>query len=179
MVCREQFIYEKTKTITSELCDDIITIFKTEVLNNNCIVCNNETLFDIEKHPSYIRINNILGIEILKLYRKYISIVDSYINENIRTNIHYIFNIKKFCYWGNDIVYINNNRIIKESNRLKILNFIFFLNDYDGEYIFLNNYSIKPKKGSVIIFPVSMHYLYTERIKLFESKYIIEGFVYI
>ena len=77
---------------------------------------------------------------------------------------------------------------------------------FDGEYIFItpfdsqsesfsnvitqseigvmnekrpNNYSIKPKKGSVLIFPVSIHFLYTENIKLFESKYIIEGYLYL
>jgi hypothetical protein len=177
MVRKEEFIYEKKNTITSVLCDDIIEIFETELLNNNCIVCNNMILFDIEKYPLYIRIINILGIELLNLCTKYLSNLDYYFNENF--NINYNFKVKKLSYLNNEILYNTNTKVIENTNKLKILNFIYFLNDYDGEYIFFNNYSIKPKKGSILFFPVSIHYSYIEKIKIFETKYIIEGYIYI
>ena len=205
MFSKERLIFQKEKTITDELCDDIIMIFDKELLNNNCIICNNGTFLDIENNPLYIRITNILGIEILKLYNKYLSNVDSSFTKI--PNLNYNFKIKKMCYSDNNILYNNiNTKLIQHTNKVKLLHYIFFLNDYDGEYIFFtpfdsqsesfstvitqseigvmnekrpNNYAIKPKKGSVLIFPVSIHFSYTENIKLFESKYIIEGYLYL
>ena len=192
MFSKEKLIFQKENTITDELCDDIIKIFDTELLNNNCTICNNHTFFDIENQPLYIRITNILGIEILKLYDKYI--VNLHSSFTKIHNVNYNFKIKKICYLNENVLYNNvNTKLIKHTNKLKLLHYIFFLNDYEGEYIFFTpfriensqskteggNYSIKPKKGSVIIFPVSIHCLYTENIKLFESKYIIEGYLYL
>lgn len=178
MFCKEKLIFQKDNIMTKELCDDIRNIFDSELLNNNCIICNNHAFFDIEENSLYIRITNILGIEILKLYDKYILNVDSFFTKI--KNVNYNFKIKKMYYSNDNILYSNiNTKLIKHTNKLKLLHFIFFLNDYDGEYTFFNNYSIKPKKGSVIIFPVSIHYSFTENIKLFESKYVIEGYLYL
>ena len=50
---------------------------------------------------------------------------------------------------NNNIAIKNNNRVITDfnKNRLKILCFIWFLNDYDGEIVFWNNPAGKADAG--------------------------------
>jgi hypothetical protein len=62
--------------------------------------------------------------------------------------------------------------------RAKKLHFIWVLNNFDGEIIFWKDYSIKPKEGTLIIFPSSWCFPYSEIMKYNETLYTIYGYVY-
>ena len=57
----------------------------------------------------------------------------------------------------------------------KILKFIWFLNDYDGELVFWKNYPIRPKSGTLIIFPTSWCFPYEDIMITNSTRYIITG----
>jgi len=97
---------------------------------------------------------------------------------NIYRNPRYKINfnnfiITKYNYSQTSI----NNEIKISNNRDKNLCFVWFLNNYDGEYIFWNSYKIKPEIGKFLLFPNSWCFLYEEFIKLNQDKYIIYGYV--
>ena len=54
--------------------------------------------------------------------------------------------------------------------------FIWFLNDYDGEFIFCNEYKVKPERGKLLLFPNSWCITHEEVIKFGENKYVISGY---
>jgi hypothetical protein len=56
--------------------------------------------------------------------------------------------------------------------------YIWFLNDYDGEIIFWNEYRIIPKCGKFIMFPISWCFPYQEIIHSDANKYIVYGYIY-
>ena len=79
---------------------------------------------------------------------------------------------------------INNKRIIflyedsGKTTRIKKFHFIWFLNEYEGEIIFWNNYSIKPLAGKLIIFPASWCFPFFELTKFNQTIFTISGFIY-
>ena len=79
---------------------------------------------------------------------------------------------------------INNKRIIflyedsGKTTRIKKFHFIWFLNEYEGEIIFWNNYSIKPLAGKLLIFPASWCFPFFELTKFNQTIFTISGFIY-
>jgi hypothetical protein len=66
-------------------------------------------------------------------------------------------------------------RVVDTNCNTNLLMFVWFLNDYDGELLFWNNYNVEIKQGKIIIFPISWFFFYTELIKLNQIKYFIFG----
>ena len=60
------------------------------------------------------------------------------------------------------------------------LTFYMFLNDVDegGELEFANHYTIRPKKGQLILFPTTWVYAYKQNIPVTNAGYVVSGFVY-
>jgi hypothetical protein len=167
---KETFIYEKNNSITDELCKDIIEIFENDVSNNNCMDYNDE----------YIKIKRYLTEELKKNIQSYekkingVSGIEDYKIIDVK-NYNFVFFIENNNKPNDIINYINRTT---SKNNVKLLMYIWFLNDYDGEIIFWNEYKIIPKAGNFIIFPVSWCFPYQELIHLQTQKYIIYGYVY-
>ena len=68
---------------------------------------------------------------------------------------------------------------LREKNRYNVISFIYFLNDsIDGKLLFNElNFSIKPQKGTLLLFPDNINYINVFSL-LDEYCYIITGQIY-
>lgn len=75
--------------------------------------------------------------------------------------------------WHNDFVYSKNG--------VRIFTFIWYLNDIKlgGETEFIDGTIIKPKTGSLLIFPSDFTYIHRGIMPISEDKYICNGWFYI
>jgi hypothetical protein len=60
----------------------------------------------------------------------------------------------------------------------KRLFFVWFLNDFNGEILFWNDYYVRPTAGSLLIFPASWCFPFSEVVKHNETVSMITGYVY-
>jgi hypothetical protein len=67
---------------------------------------------------------------------------------------------------------------IKKNNQIRMLAFIWYLNDVHegGETEFLKG-KVTPKRGSLLIFPCSWTYLHKGNVPVSNNKYIITGWI--
>jgi hypothetical protein len=200
---KELLIYQKTNSITSELCENIINIYNStfnEINDTNGISNilfmenyikeenqNNLTIKEqsiMKKNIYYKRINNCLIRELTKNIKIYFK---SFNNNNLIPNKEFIeinnieenFTIKKIFISSIDNKLEFENKTLHTSiNGMKLFIFIWFLNDYDGEIIFWNNYKVNNKKGTLLIYPLSWCFNCNEYIKLNETKYFVYGYLY-
>ena len=147
-------------------------------------------------NPQFTMVKKYLSKEIKKSLIKYVNNINSMFAAKSSTNNNQYYqvllsgcinNISEFTInkysindINNNIAIKNNNRVITDfnKNRLKILCFIWFLNDYDGEIVFWNNYKIIPKAGKLIIFPASWCFPYQEVLKTKTEILNISGYVF-
>lgn len=68
-----------------------------------------------------------------------------------------------------------------ESDKFRILTFLWYLNDVDngGETEFFGEIKIKPKRGRLLVFPCAWPYIHKGNVPLSSDKYIITGWVYV
>lgn len=170
---------------------------------NEYIVTNDKNLttinYNIRFDDIYNKIKKTLTIELDIHLRKLFCKINTNMNiipknnYNIKYNIlsihnqnNYDFNIQSKLY--NRDVEIDNTIISKKNdniyhNRINIFNqkikyfhYIWFLNDYETNLIFWDNYPIQIKKGKLIIFPVSWCFPYNEILNL-NKLYTIYGII--
>lgn len=170
---KETFIYEETNSITNDLCKDII-----EIYNNDQDKKKYEN-YDIDINSEYGKLKTFLMKELNKHicnYEKQTNKINNYKMINIK-NTNFSFFIEN----NNNKENINyRKRIsIQNKNNIKLFMYIWFLNDYDGEIIFWNDYRITPKCGKFIMFPISWCFPYHEIIHSDANKYILYGYIYI
>lgn len=198
---KNNLLYHKKNSITEELCKDIIEEFEKDLIINKYLLIsnNNETIIDIpndkSKYPFYYKLKKYLSKEInnhIEIYKNkmnsvlYISKENNYnMNFNVLNtkpiNSDLKINIKKTIHTEQNektIKVINKiNQNIQDSN-IKILSFIWFLNDFDCEINFWNDYIFKPSIGTLFIFPVSWCFPYEEISILNKEQYTISGYIY-
>lgn len=168
---RETFIYEKENSIQIDLCNDIIEIYEND---------NIKELYDIDNNNDFSKLKKTLQKELIiniYSYYKQINKIENYTFFNLNSFLDikkkYTFFIENSKTDKNDIQILN--RII--NNEYKNFMYIWFLNDYNGEIVFYDEYIIKPKAGKFIFFPVSWYFPYNELIQLNSNKYIIYGYI--
>ena len=74
----------------------------------------------------------------------------------------------------------DNSTILCHEIKSRIVTFIWYLNDVTegGETAFINKCKIKPKKGSLLIFPATWTYPHCGMVPISHDKYIITGWMY-
>lgn len=181
---KEQFIYEIDNSITEELCSEIINKFNEDRDNKSCL----HYLFLTTK---WIRIKKCLITQLKIHFKKYLDLLNGpfinisadnfgndFVTMSLDTNTAFEtldFMIKRLCM---DNLAKDDDTIIHEKkimSSIKLFYYIWFLNDYDGEIVFWRNYSVKPKAGKLLIFPISWCFPYEELISVSSEKYFIIG----
>ena len=175
---KKSFIYETNKSLTNELCDEIIKIFDGNNVNNKYFI---NTTINFKIHNALIKeIKNNLKLYKINLFKIFESdsknncINNFEINIESEINENTIFAVEKKIYSEYDKTDFELNQKYK-LNKNTILKYIWFLNDYCGEFVFSEDIIIKPVKGKLIIFPVSWCFSFIENIQLFDTKYCICG----
>lgn len=157
---KETFIYQKYNSITNELCEDII-----EIYNNT-------------SDKNYIQYSS----EFSKIKKYLINVLKQYLlayKKKINTCKIFNFNFDLCNFIIEDSKSHNNIHYLHKFSKTTPHHFIYiwFLNDYDGQIIFFNDYKIIPKMGLFLLFPISWCFPYEELIKLNENRYIIYGYI--
>ena len=180
---KKNFIHEINNSLINELCDDIINLFEKNNLNNKYFINNNNIeilkiynalIKEITKNLKVYKIN-LLKIFEYDSKKNYINNFNINIEKIINKNT--IFTIEKKMYNESNKNNESDFVLSKKYNPIgnTILKYIWFLNDYCGEFVFSEDIVIKPVKGKLIIFPVSWCFSFIENIKLFDTKYFIYG----
>lgn len=198
MYKKELFIFEKKNSITPELCIDIIDIYNDDP--NNKI---NE-IYNIDRNLNYAKIKQYLINELYENLHNYLFVkikmqISNVININTISFSFFIENKKlsNNLHISEPVTALqsdtqcNTNKSESErfneiqitkrfshTNKMKLFMYIWFLNDYDGEIIFWNDYRITPKCGNFLMFPISWCFPYEEIIHSCANKYILYGYVY-
>jgi len=173
---KEDFIHISHNSITCELCDDILNIFEKNIINNNLYVESKNCCYEIMDND-YKKIKIFLKNELTRSVMRYSKNISKTNKPIIDQNVLF----DKFKFYIKSDRYINSDnydiqdRFNWNTNGWKMLNFIWFLNDIDGEIVFWNNYSIIPKKGTLIIFPASWCFPYKQVVKFGSDVNIIYG----
>jgi hypothetical protein len=193
---KENFIYTKLNSLTEPIINEIINNYKFLKLHfdeimvtDNNFSCENKDY----KMLNYLKIKKYLSNEIQTNLYKYIEIINKLSENNTFKVLHNSdsVNISNFNYNKIDTnqnlindrsfddrriehLYHSKYSIFKE----KKFFFLWFLNEYNGEIIFWNNYVIKPKAGMLLIFPSSWCFPFSEFIEENQIKYAISGYVF-
>ena len=179
LLLKEDFIHIEHNSITNELCIDILNIFEKNIISKDLFTEKKNSCYEIIDND-YGKIKSFLTNELVNNIKKYLNKINSVNNIlNYHVNDHIDFLIKKDKYSDNDDTNIEIiTRVNWHKSGYKLLQFIWFLNDFDGEFIFWNKYIIKPKRGLLIIFPLSWCFPYEKKInKNYESNTIF-GYLY-
>jgi hypothetical protein len=182
------FIFEKESSINDLLIDDMIELYKTEYIKDS--YCDLIIMYDDNfcKFKTFLlnEIKNTIFVYIIKLTEQTANTeLKQYFRntlKNITKNISE-FKISTKIFNNKDVDVINNKKIMQcydkqYTNKIHILKFIWFMNDYDGEITFPNNQKIIPKKGKLILFPVSWCFSYEEINNISSEIITISGTFY-
>ncbi len=191
--CKEHFIYEISNSITSELIDDILTQYKS---NDSYDLSNNSFIISRFSMP---KIYNYLQNELQRHLVRYVNHInklciikkDGFIDSNykilhnITTESFSIFTLNHNIYDSDNVRrLISAKRMVFDlvTNSLvtnvKVLHFIWFLNDFDGTITFWNHFSITPSAGKLLIFPSSWCFPFEELVKMNSVVFTISGYIY-
>lgn len=191
MICdgvnNDTYIQIFNNALTDEFCDKIIKIFN----DNDKLHTNGQVLggvnFDIKK-TKQMNFNSYplneydkhLFDNLQEYFSKYLQINN--ITEILRRNIDdtgyqlqkYVANEGYFKFHDDSLAQIRNNILC-----IRIFTYLWYLNDVDegGETEF-KQFKIKPRKGSLLIFPATCIYRHSGAMPISNDKYIITGWIW-
>jgi hypothetical protein len=180
-------IYENA--LSSDICKEIINMFEenSEKQVNGAtgigirpdIKVTKEMYFNVEPLKKY---DNLL-YENLKFYlNKYLENHLKNANKVEYSNIDDSgYQLQKYI--ANEGFYIthedSNTKIQNNIAYSRIITYLWYLNDVEegGETLFMN-FQIKPKTGSLLLFPATWNYLHGGSMPISNDKYIITGWIW-
>jgi hypothetical protein len=183
---KKEHILIDNYSMSESLCKKIIEKFELDIKNDNKIL--NHELDEIQEKvidKTYDKIYLFLMNELNKNIIKYVNFF----------NIDKFFNIKRIYDLKDNVIikkHVNNTdksnnadkpnsveikhkSYLDDDKNRKLFSFIWILNDYDGEIIFCNEYTIKPEKGMFLLFPNSWCFPHSEILKLNQTQFVIYG----
>lgn len=172
---KDPFIQVYPKVLSLSECKSIITRFEADNVHKK------------SQHPNYLPISTLESWKDVDkmLFEKLSTTLKSYeeyLHTNLNAKLLTGFNIKDTGYllrkfpvgngeydWVNDLS-VNENRI---------LTYMWFLNDVKegGELLFKTEKPIKPKAGTLLIFPGTWNYLHKGTNPISSDKYVITGHI--
>ena len=189
----DHYIYVKNNSISEEVCDYLIKVFEKDASH---LVYRGVTL----SGPSDSKIT--LDLKLSTEINKY----DSYIFEELNSNVNAYFQTLNAKYEGINIIPLKNIRDTgyqmqkymsnvgiyqyhhdshyakhEPTTQTRILTFIWYLNNVDegGETEFFNGrIKIKPEKGKLLFFPSTWTFMHKGNMPISGDKYIITGWLY-
>ncbi len=195
-----EFIYEKSGSLSNETCQDIIEYFeKNTHLQHNGMVSNkqNKGLYnkkikntkditilvkEINNAHTFYPFYQTLLKELVINLNKYLSNMQ---NLNIQISQHNIsiemFLMHKYKQNEGSFSYHTDFATSDDFNKYRLINFLWYLNDVEsgGETEFFGSYNIKPEAGKLVFFPSEWFFPHSGKMPLSNDKYVIAGWFYI
>jgi hypothetical protein len=187
----DEYIYIKYNSLSSEICDDLIRLFETDL--------SYMVVPGVTANNSVSDIKQTLDLKIQREHNPY----DDDIFKELNLNINYYFNsiitryrmniiglsnlndsgfqIQKYIRETGQYKYHNDFTHSKINNQMRMITFLWYLNTVDegGETEFFNGrIKIKPEKGKLILFPSTWTYIHRGNMPISSDKYILTGWIY-
>lgn len=201
---KDQFVQVYENALSNDFCDHIIDFFnnnpdyrsKYSLTSEEALLINENRLNELDglvgvKKTSEMYVNT----EYLEKEDIYISQqLNKYLNKYVcELNLPYIdfkaligcqdsgYNIQKYKQNEGRYLFHQDGKLSKDKDKVgyRTLTFIFYLNDVEegGETTF-PEFQVKPKKGSLLLFPATWNYLHSGNIPKSGDKYIITGWIW-
>jgi len=205
----ESLIYKNENAISKFLCDEIITMFEVQdnkfdgtTLGGVNKDIKDTTDFIIPRNTNDIilkqkweKIDKFLEKELNRNVKLYIDELQKFTFNNItedHTNRQFCildsnfvgtteFMIQRYLQNKGKYIYHNDFRIDWDQKKHRVITYLFYLNDVEegGETEFWGSYKIKPKAGTLILFPASWQFPHRGIMPKSSNKYIITGWLYV
>ena len=193
----DPYIYIRKRAFPQLLCKEIITFFENnKQLHNdgstiggiNKVVKDTTDIYiDMHDTKQYsneiINLINIVSDELkyhISQYYKTINMIFTNESDKLHKTPLEVkgFLIQKYEAGIGKYQYHNDFHIINNSPR--IITFLFYLNDVDvgGETEFMSVNKIRPKQGSILLFPATWTYHHCGNVPISDAKYILTGWMY-
>ena len=194
-----KYIYINNSSISPDCCSEIIELFETSKAKYHGITAGGvqKTIKDttdlVMEDPVYKDINVMLMNELMYNLKEYMKTLDSEDfkskNNNSTTSdfeilsLNSIKHVSKFMtqkYIKNVGRYTYHNDFSAEPSAHRLITYLWYLNDVveGGETAFSGKYIIKPKKGTLVLFPASWTFPHCGKMPISNDKYIITGWIY-
>lgn len=186
------YIYQKKKSITNDLCDKIIEYFNNEGNNRHKGVTSSgyqtavkdTTDYVIKLNSKWERVHFNLMNELkknIKIYLKKINDEYKFSQINIEDLFTEAFMVQKYEKNKGKFIYHHDYSYVNKNKSFRMITFIWYLNDIEdgGETEFFGEYSIKPEKGKLVLFPADPLFPHCGKMPLSDDKYIITGWLYV
>lgn len=180
-----KYIFVKENVLEEDICNYFINYFETNKhkcsgkvfsgLNLNVKKCIETTIFPSDESNYYIHFLRNAIYKNVEIYMKENNVTYKNISFCEYDNLF----IKK--YLKNDGKFDYHHDFSKEDNSVRIITYLFYLNDVEegGETEFFGTYKVKPEKGKMIIFPCSWTFTHSGKMPISNDKYIISGWLYV
>jgi hypothetical protein len=193
------YIYINQNSLSDELCNDIIDIFNKSNPAPGCTAGGvNKQVKDTNDIQTFgdqwNNINTVLMNEMEYNLRQYVERFhcEDYksINNNSTTrdfkvlessDVHYLSKFMVQKYEKNKGRYVYHNDFsLENTNNFRIITYLWYLNDVveGGETVFNGKYKIKPRRGTLVLFPASWTFPHCGKMPISSDKYIITGWMY-
>lgn len=132
-----------------------------------------ELTFNVERY-----INKINDKEDLKSIHNHST--ESSIIIKLNTIVYESIQIQSYIKNQGRYIYHNDARIMDEDKSSRIITFLWYLNDVDvgGETVFDGKYAIRPRAGTLVLFPSTWTYIHCGKMPISSDKYIMTGWLY-
>lgn len=195
-IMNDPYVYLRENALPTIFCEEIISIYENnkELHNpgttiggiNKNVKDTTDITIDLNKETYPLEMQNIIRVvqdEIshhLSEYYKCVNAVYKDEDDKIQKKPLTLDSILIQKYDQNIGKYIYHTDSFAFENRSRMITFIFYLNNVDigGETEFMNTYKIKPKQGSILLFPSTWTYHHRGNMPISDSKYIITGWLY-
>jgi len=174
-------IYENA--LTTELCDEIMEKFDKSDIYDGVTAGGITPAIKKTKdfHLSHGKLEDWKHIDDA-LYKSLTTHLQYYYNETklrpMQTFEDTGFQIQRYI--KNDGFYVMHDDSSRESDKYRVLTFLWYLNDVTegGETNFYNRIMVKPKKGQLVFFPATWNYEHMGCMPISNNKYIVTGWIY-
>jgi hypothetical protein len=197
----DDYLYINNISISKELCNDIISLFEKEEKNKGITQAGfnpdvKETFDFVIPHTNkkWEKIHKFLQNEISRNLQKYINNLNNNLDlRNVTQNTinnynffsnsnfyHTTYQIQKYEANKGKYIYHNDFQIAKETNKYRIITFLWYLNNVNigGETEFNGKILVKPETGKLIFFPATWTYPHCGKMPISNDKYILTGWIF-
>lgn len=188
----EKYLYIKPLSLPKELCEQIISEFCSDNLNDMRYIGVMAKGVDTEYKDTTDL--NITHLKMVPFWKNLMVLLNHEIELNIQTYLQQlnissphewkiltipVFQLQK--YKSNQGKYHNHQDSIATKYTQRIITFLWYLNDVTegGETTFWNDHvKIKPVAGNLLLFPAHVSFDHCGKMPISNDKYILTGWIY-
>jgi hypothetical protein len=200
----EKYIYINKKSLSSEVCRDLIELFENEDRKYDGVthgglqknVKDTKDFIIPDNEPKWYKYYHLFHNELtrnLQIYLNKLNENPSFKNENQNTTAIYkhfnnskiacsVFMLQRYIMNEGRYIYHNDFSVDFKNKKNRIITYLWYLNDVEegGETDFPDiNIKVKPETGKLVLFPATWDFPHCGKMPISSNKYIVTGWLYV